>query len=255
MLFLDEGPKTAPPIVCLHGIAGSRDWFAAVAERLTGEFRVIRVDLDDRVADLRAAARTAPVADLLDELGVTGATVVGHSFGAEVALELAVRSDRVARVVVVGQAPDYRQARIPSIAKWVVRPASVRLVQWLVPGPVVRLVMRSAFAPGFRYESAPGLADSVVRDFRATVPAALAYTAGARRDDLAADPLDARVAALDLPVLVVHGRRDHLYDHATVLSRYAAAGARTHLVEHAGHTPQVEQPDEFATVLREFVTG
>ncbi|MFF2085191.1 alpha/beta fold hydrolase [Nocardia sp. NPDC058176] len=253
MLFVDEGVREGPAIVFVHGIAGSPDWFAAVAERLSGDFRVIRVDVRDQRDDFGVSARTAPVAELLDELAVSEVTVVGHSFGAEIALELATSSDRVARAVVVGQGPDYRQARIPAAAKWVVRPSSVRLAQRWAPAPVVRLCLRSSFAPGFRYESSPGLADSVVRDFRGTVPAALAYTAGARADDLAAHPLDARVAELDLPVLVVHGRRDHLYDHVSTLARYAAAGARTHLVEHAGHAPQVEQPDEFVTVLREFL--
>ncbi|MGW6426911.1 alpha/beta fold hydrolase [Nocardia sp. NPDC055053] len=257
MLFLDEGSRTGPVIVFVHGIPGSVDWFAAVAERLTGDHRVIRVDVHDQGAesgDFTAAARSAPIAALLDELDLSQVTVVGHSFGAEIALELA-GSPRVARVVVVGQAPDYHIAAIPSVAKWVVRPWSVRLAQRWTPGLVIRLANRTVFAPRFRYASAPGLADAMVRDFRTAVPGGLAYAAGARADDLAAHPLDERVAALDLPVLAVHGRHDYLYDSTATLDRYAAAGARTHLVEHAGHSPQIEQPDEFVAVLREFVDG
>ncbi|GAD83557.1 alpha/beta fold hydrolase [Nocardia asteroides] len=253
MLFLDEGPRNGPVIVFVHGIPGSVDWFAGVAERLTGEYRVIRVDVHEQAGDFTAAARTAPVAALLDELELARVTVVGHSFGAEIALELGAVSPRVARVVVVGQAPDYQPAAIPSAARWVVRPWSVRLVQRVTPGLVIRLANRTTFAPRFRYQSAPGLSDALVRDFRAAIPAGLAYAAGARADDLAARPLDERVAELDLPVLAVHGRHDTLYDSTTTLARFAAAGARTHLVEHAGHAPQVEQPDEFVAVLTEFI--
>ncbi|WP_316576273.1 alpha/beta fold hydrolase [Nocardia canadensis] len=256
MLFLEEGPRTGPAIVFVHGIPGSVDWFAAVAERLARDHRVIRVDVHAQGADsgdFTAAARTAPIIELFDELDLARVTVVGHSFGAEIALELAAVSPRVARVVVVGQAPDYRIAAIPAAATWVVRPWTVRLAQRWTPSLVVRLAHRTAFAPRFRYDSAPGLADAVVRDFRAAVPAGLAYAAGPRGDDLAARPLDDRAAALDLPVLAIHGRHDHLYDSTATLDRYAAAGARTHLVEHAGHSPQVEQPDEFVAVLREFV--
>ncbi|WP_278261707.1 alpha/beta hydrolase [Nocardia sp. AG03] len=258
MLFLDEGPTTAAPIVCLHGIPGSVDWFAAVAERLSGEYRVIRVDLHEQGAhsgDFAADTRARPIVELLDELALTEVTIVGHSFGAELALAAAARSPRVAKVVVVGQAPDYRAASIPAVARWVVRPWSVRLAQRWTPSVVIRLANRTVFAPRFRWSSAPGLADAVVRDFRTAVPAGLAYTVGARAEDFAADPLDARVAALTQPVLAVHGRHDHLYDSAETLARFAAAGARTHLVEHAGHSPQVEQPDEFVAVLREFVAG
>lgn len=256
VLFLDEGSRDGPAIVFVHGIPGSVDWFSAVAERLAGGHRVIRVDVRDhgaRTGDFTAAARSVSIAGMLDELDLSGVTVVGHSFGAEIAVELAATSDRVARVVVVGQAPDYRAANIPAFAKWVVRPWTVRLAQRWTPAVVIRLANRAVFAPRFRYDSAPGLADAMVRDFRGAVPAGLAYAAGARAEDLAADPLDARIAALDLPVLAVHGRHDHLYDSARTLARYAEAGARTHLVEHAGHSPQVEQPDEFTTVLREFV--
>ncbi|MFD4353966.1 alpha/beta fold hydrolase [Nocardia sp. NPDC058518] len=255
MLFLDEGEPTAPAIVFIHGIPGSVDWFAAAAERMSGDFRVIRVDAHELGADgdFSAAARTAPLIALMNDLDLTDVTVVGHSFGAEIALELAAVSNRVARVVVVGQAPDYRAAKIPAAAKWVVRPWAVRLAQRWTPGPVIRLASRSAFAPRFRYDSAPGLADALVRDFRATLPAGLAYATGARADDLAAQPLDTRVQALDQPVLAIHGRHDYLYDSTATLARFAAAGADTHLVEHAGHSPQVEQPDEFVSVLREFI--
>ncbi|WP_165914758.1 alpha/beta fold hydrolase [Nocardia alba] len=255
MLVVDEGESTAPAIVFLHGIPGSVDWFAAVAERMVAHYRVIRVDLHELGADgdFSAAARTAPLRALVDDLDLVEVTVVGHSFGAEIALELAATSHRVACVVVVGQAPDYRAASIPSAAKWVVRPWAVRLAQRWTPGPVIRLANRPVFAPRFRYDSAPGLAEALVRDFRAALPTGLAYAAGARADDFAATPLDLRARALDQPVLVVHGRRDNLYDSTETLARFAAAGADTHLVEHAGHSPQVEQPDEFVSVLGEFI--
>ncbi|MFD3743922.1 alpha/beta fold hydrolase [Nocardia sp. NPDC058633] len=255
MLFLDEGEPTAPAIVFIHGIPGSVDWFAAVAERMAGSFRVIRVDARELGADgeFSAAARTAPLIALMNDLDLTDVTAVGHSFGAELVLELAAASNRIARVVVVGQAPDYRAARIPAVAKWVVRPWSVRLAQRWTPGAVIRLGGRPSFARRFRYDSAPGLADAVVRDFRAALPAGLAYAVGSRADDFAAAPLDSRVQALDQPVLAVHGRHDNLYDSTETLARFAAAGAETHLVEHAGHSPQVEQPDEFVSVLGEFI--
>ncbi|TDP42916.1 pimeloyl-ACP methyl ester carboxylesterase [Nocardia ignorata] len=248
--FLDEG--AGPAIVCVHGIPGSVEWFGAAAERLTPRFRVIRVDLRAAPADFAAPARSAPIAALLAELDLSDVTVVGHSFGAEIALELATLP-RVTRAVVVGQSPDYTAARIPGFARRVVRPWSVRLAQRWTPGFVIRQGNRTLFAPRFRYASVPGLAEAVVRDFRSAAPTGLAYAVGARADDFAARPLDARVAALDVPVLAVHGRHDHLYDATATLARFAAAGARTHLVEHAGHSPQVEQPDEFVTVLEEFV--
>ncbi|GGK51524.1 hydrolase [Nocardia camponoti] len=255
MDYLDEGAADGPAIVFLHGIPGSPDWFGAVADRLRARHRVIRVDTREQSGDFSAAARTRPIRALVNELDLRDVTVVGHSFGAELALELAATSDRVARVVVVGQGPDYETARFPSAASWIVRAPVVRAVQRLTPSTIVRLGNRAGFAPGFRFGGAPGAADWIVRDFRTAMPDGLAYAVGNRRADLAANPLDARAAALTVPVLAIHGRHDNLYDATATLSRFAEAGAQTHLVEHAGHSPQVEQPDEFASVLTEFIAS
>ncbi|MFE6922018.1 alpha/beta fold hydrolase [Nocardia sp. NPDC057663] len=70
---------------------------------------------------------------------------------------------------------------------------------------------------------------------------------------MADDPLDARIQRLDVPVLAIHGRRDQMYTCAPSIARYSAAGARTAIIEDAGHSPHVESPQAVAVVLRQFL--
>ena len=50
---------------------------------------------------------------VLARLDIDDAIVLGHSFGADVAVELAEHSARVRRLIIVAQAPDYTDATLP----------------------------------------------------------------------------------------------------------------------------------------------
>ncbi|NUT93848.1 MAG: alpha/beta fold hydrolase, partial [Saccharothrix sp.] len=88
----EDGPVDGPPVVLLHGFGGSLHWFDRLVP-LLDRCRVVRVDLlghgatGGRAADADEQARV--VAEVLARRGISGATAVGHSFGADVALSLA----------------------------------------------------------------------------------------------------------------------------------------------------------------------
>src|SRR5579875_2025388 len=92
----EDGPADAPPLVLLHGFSGSLHWFDRVVPLLADAFRLVRIDLlghgstGGPAADAPLQARVLEA--VLAALDVDGATVVGHSFGADVAAELAERS-------------------------------------------------------------------------------------------------------------------------------------------------------------------
>ena len=85
-----------PAVLMVHGLGGTSNFYQVQAQALADRFRVIRVD--------SAGAGRSPVADgisisshaddlaaLLDQLGVSDATVVGHSMGTLVVRTLAAR--------------------------------------------------------------------------------------------------------------------------------------------------------------------
>ena len=105
-LPIDAG--TGPVVVLVHGQPGAGADWEVLAGLLAGEHRVLAPDRPGWGSDRRPAMGIAANADALEAaLGaaaVEGAvTVVGHSFGGGVALELALRHpDRVGALVLIG---------------------------------------------------------------------------------------------------------------------------------------------------------
>lgn len=121
------GPAGAPPLVLLHGGgATSAVWFANVAA-LSRAHRVHAIDVIGQAgrsvhdgAPINGAADLSDwLDDVLDRLGVTGACLVGHSYGGWISLDHALRahaagSGRVDSLVLLdpsmcftGQRPGY----------------------------------------------------------------------------------------------------------------------------------------------------
>ncbi|MGW6123621.1 alpha/beta hydrolase [Nocardia sp. NPDC055165] len=191
------------------------------------------------------------VTEVLDRLGIAEIAAVAHSFGTDIPIDLA-ESGRACAVVLIDQAPDFRCATYPPGLITVSRPSLIAIAQ-RAPAFAVRLGSRQGFAPGFRYASVPGFADVVVRDFRGFTLSVGRIALVDRARELATDPLDKRIQRLGVPVLAIHGREDQLYACAPSIARYSAAGARTAIIENAGHSPHVEAPRAVAAVLREFL--
>jgi lipase len=112
LLHLHEwGERSAPPLVCLHGIsAHGRRYRRLAEERLSRRFRVLAPDLcghgrSDWEPPWTIATHAHDVLETLDDAGVRRAAFVGHSFGGRLVLELAARDpERVRRAVLLDPA-------------------------------------------------------------------------------------------------------------------------------------------------------
>ncbi|HEY6671436.1 MAG TPA: alpha/beta fold hydrolase, partial [Solirubrobacterales bacterium] len=69
-------------------------------------------------------------------------------------------------------------------------------------------------------------------------------------------PLDQRLAALHVPVLVIFGAEDQIYDAQEAIARYRqeVPGAQTQLLPGAGHSPNVERPNLVASLVLAFAS-
>lgn len=101
-----------PSVVLVHGIVSSR-YLLPTAERLARTHRVVAVDLPGfgrstaRHHDVRLPELADALGHALEALGVRRAVVVGHSIGAQVAVELARRHpEHVGGLVLAGPAGD-----------------------------------------------------------------------------------------------------------------------------------------------------
>ena len=85
----------------------------------------------------------------------------------------------------------------------------------------------------------------MVDDLRAMNYDAFDQSSDAEGDYTDEEPLDERLAAVGAPLLVIFGAEDQIYDADESLARYEAIpGAQTALIEGAGHSPNVETPEE-----------
>ena len=100
--YLDWG-GSGPPVMALHGLASSANWYDLVAPRLREQYRIIAPDQRGHGQTTQAAegydwqTLAGDVIGLVDHLGFPRVAVFGHSWGAGVALNVAARfPDRVA---------------------------------------------------------------------------------------------------------------------------------------------------------------
>lgn len=112
-----EESGAGEPVVLIPGLGGDGRFWAPVAARLRDRFRLIAVDhrgagRSDRPAGPYSIGRiAADTAEILDELGLAAAHLVGHSTGGTIVQTLALDApQRCRRLVISGSwpAPDAR---------------------------------------------------------------------------------------------------------------------------------------------------
>jgi len=260
---LDRGNRQGSPIVLVHCYTCSMKWWEGLAPLLERDHRVIRVDLlghggsDKPKAGYGIDEQANAVTEALAKLGVAGATVVGHSLGGSVVTAIAQRSPQLAtRVVVIDQSPDdgfEDESLTQRIGYWpVFGQAEERLVQ-LAPKSLVRDQYEDVFAPGYSIASGFANPDQPVDDLRAMTYTAFKDTYDAERDFVDGAPLDQRLAETQLPVMVIFGADDQIYDPEAAIDRYRQVpGSQTHLIPGAGHSPNVEKPELVAPLILAF---
>jgi len=237
--LLGEGP----PLAMLHGLlVGSlATWYFGAGARLARRHRVLLHDLrghgksDRPPSGYDTATMAGDLEALLPLAGDGPVTLIGHSWGALVALRFALRHpERVARLCLV-EAP-------------------------LPPSRATELGSFMRLPPDQMIAALPGpLRDSVAREGRAArafVERLAGLTLGTSLlDDVAREPdvPDDALAALRVPTLLVYGDRSSC---RPVGDRLAAAipGARL-VVLPGGHFLPVEAGPALSAVLEDFCDG
>jgi pimeloyl-ACP methyl ester carboxylesterase len=260
----EDGPTGGgggePPIVLIHCYSCSLHWWDGMVPILSERHRVIRLDLLGHGGSAKPQTgysmedQATLAAEALNELGVEGAVVVGHSLGATVATALAEQSSElVDRVVNIDQAPDNSYGELPFLASLGYVPVLGQLLNRVTPDFAIEDAYEDGFAPGYDVASGFENPDQVVDDFRA-----MTYTSfdeSATEEDRYTDevPLDERLASTAVPLLVIFGAEDQIYDAADAISGFEdVPGVRTATIEGAGHSPNVERPEDTARLILEF---
>jgi esterase len=127
-----------PPMVLIHGLTGSQREWDAVAAQLADQYRVVTYDLrchgsSSRSADHSWSAFVADLHALLNDLELHDVTLVGHSIGAGIALQVAVGNENCRTLALLDGAfpvpepqPDGRRLRMLLRSLWMF---SMRIVK------------------------------------------------------------------------------------------------------------------------------
>ena len=200
--------------------------------------------------------QASTVAEALNELDVQGALVAGNSMGGSVTASLAEQASQlVDRAVLIDMAPerDGYGDGLPFLAKLGYTPVLGEAMWRITPDFAIEDGFSEAFAPGYDTDEGFENPDQIVDDFRA-----MTYTsydeAAAEGDDFTKElPLDERFKQTPVPLMVIFGAEDQIFDADVSLEGYAdVPGVQTELIQDAGHAPQVEKPEEVAELIDKF---
>jgi len=259
----DEGDGEA--LLLIHGMAGSSQTWRAIMPQLAKKYRVIAPDLlghgesSKPRTDYSLGAFAVGLRDLLDELDVDSATIVGHSLGGGIAMQfLYQHPDYCRRLILIssgGLGPD-----VGWILRLLAAPGAELVMPVIAPTPVLRagnsvrgwlsgLGLRSPRGAEI-WNAYSSFSDRQTRDaFLRTLRSVVDYRG---QSVSALNRLNLRE---DLPTLAIWGEKDNIIpvDHA-YSALEARPDCRLEVLPDVGHFAQVEAPTEVADLIDDFIS-
>lgn len=244
-----ERAGRGPTIVCVHGFCQSSAYWAPTLDRLAAQgFAVLAPDLPgfagsaSEPGPYSMPALADAVAVLLDRRGLDQVVLAGASMGGVVAQHFALRHPkRVLRLLLVATGgftadPPAAIAKADTMATAVWNDETVT--------PVVA---------GFFYKAMPAEALAAYRAMAKQASQAAAVEAARSNASLRTFEDLGRIT---VPTLIIQGRHDRARtpEHGAEMQK-RMPNARLEIIEDAGHTPQLEQPDRFNEIAVPFLLG
>lgn len=245
------------PLVMLHGWAGSgRLW--RFQQELAGSFRLVIPDLRGHGLSIaphevfRLEELVSDLVILFERLGLADAILLGWSLGSQVALAaFPLLRERLSGLVLVGATARFTATDgYPNgLAANDIRGIGLRLQRNYER--TMGEFFRSMFAEG---ELTPDQEERISREILPDGRLPSPKAAHAALDILASMDLRERLRSIDCPVLIIHGNADAVCPQGA--ARFLAQrlpDARLVELAGVGHAPSLSRPDQFNTLLREFL--
>jgi 2-succinyl-6-hydroxy-2,4-cyclohexadiene-1-carboxylate synthase len=248
-----------PAVMVLHGFTGSSRGMAGVSQALAQDYETLVPDLPGHGRSIGFARDSTYAFDdclrdlvaTLESAGHKRAHWLGYSMGARLALGCAARHpDRVASLVLLGARagiadPGEREAR---------RRADATLAARIESEGVEAFVDEWMSQPLFASQGRLGPAFLAEQRRQRLANEAAELAASLRGCGPGAQPpFFEDLPNIKVPVLLVAGALDvQFVETARDLARRLPA-AEVRLIEGAGHSAHLEQPDEFMRAVRDFL--
>lgn len=258
------GDPANPPVLLVHGIGRSLEDWDELSERLSSDYRVIRLDTpgfgysDPMPGPVTHQALGQGMASALDALGETRPVhAVGNSLGGSTIMEFAAAyPDRVRSLTLVNSAafgetvtPLLKMLAVPGLG-WLATRHTTRSSAKMLENSIFvdkAMVTPERIERAVRIGNQPGNGTFMYRMVRH-----LGTWRGVRPEWRAR--LLGAVTKTERPVLVIWGDGDEVLPVShldTALKTFPHASS--HLFKGVGHMPQIEVPDATAQVIRDFL--
>ncbi len=246
-----KGDKT---IVLLHGYLESLDVWDDFVKLLKRSFRVVTLDLPGHgISQVMGAVHTMPfladvVAGVLDEEQIPSATVVGHSMGGYVALELLRRhADRLDGIVLLSSTPDAETDE-----KRADRDREIALVEAGKKDLLAKTAPYGGFAPE-NLKRMKDETDFLVEQVTITEPEGITALLRGMKERADSNEL---LLHSRVPQLFIFGRHDpHIPAEKALRIAERNPQAEVVWLEHSGHMGYLEEPEACAKAITDFVTA
>ena len=254
----DEGPN----VILIHGIGGYVEMWGNNIDILSQNHRVYALDLvgfgrsDKPDVPYSFAFLSKFVLNFMETLNIDRASLVGNSMGGGISLQLAITSpDKVDKLVLVNSAGLGKELTI------MFRLASLPLIGWLLSRPsrkgVARVLKECVYDSslvtddfaerGYQIASLPGAHKAFLTALRSSV------RLGGITENVLNTFFD-NLHKINAPVLVIWGQQDRILPvaHARAAEE-KIPNTVIHIFDPCGHMPQIERPQEFNTLVLEFL--
>ncbi len=251
-------------VILIHGIGASAEIWMHNIEALAEQHRVYVPDVVGFGHSDKPAVPYSPscmanfINDFMAALNIESASLVGLSLGGGIALQYALQfPDKVEKLVLVDSAGlgkeatiTLRLATLPLIGELLTRPNRKGLARYfkqLVYDPA--LITDDLIELYYNFSSLPGAQKAFLAVLRA-----ICTIRGGRADVL--DPVMKNLGTITAPTLIVWGKQDRILPvkHG-YFARENLPDARLHIFDPCGHMPNFERPEDFNTLVMEFLSG
>jgi len=245
---------TGAPIMIIHGfiVSGHESLMPWAADKLS-ERALILPDLmgygysgrDTKPGDWSTPKSHARyLAAMLDHLGVAKVDIVGHSYGSAIAAEFALDyPQRVRRIVFISPGLYIERSANEVLIQW---PVLGRAMAWhmIGGGPLSFVGRRCRNTP-----DCPSMRAAHIRDSTDTLRAMM-YTS---RHTTVLEDLYADIPRLTTPSMVLWGEKDWMVPRSVAERLSHDAHAELVVLPDAWHMPWIDQPDEVARRVLDFL--
>lgn len=238
------------PVILLHGWLGSWGLWQETMAYLGRFYRTYALDFwgfgeSGKKRDSYAVQDFVTLVDqFMEQLGIEGAPLVGHSMGGTVSLSVAIQyPQRVRKAVIVGS------PITGSSLSLLLKLFGQRLIASLVYHNLWALKLSFRMLAPF-YTRDPRWPDMMSRDLSdTTLESFLLSIASLRKTDLRPE-----ITQIQVPVMGMYGAKDNVvHPDQWIPLKKGIPNSRVERFQNAGHFIMLDEPQKFTKILHDFL--